>query len=105
MVDIVPQTKLVTLSEGPLAVDTSIGVNFAEMAHAAAVAPVLGSVGPMTIDCLLANTVRAAAREVAGVLVSLQTDLHACQRHRRRIPPGLRRGGDDLRRPRHIAPR
>ncbi|MEE4452125.1 bifunctional methylenetetrahydrofolate dehydrogenase/methenyltetrahydrofolate cyclohydrolase FolD [Novosphingobium resinovorum] len=32
----------------------------AEMAHAAAVTPVPGGVGPMTIACLLANTLRAA---------------------------------------------
>jgi len=35
-------------------------VAFDEMAHARAVTPVPGGVGPMTIACLLANTVRAA---------------------------------------------
>ena len=35
-------------------------VCFDEMAHAAAVTPVPGGVGPMTIACLLANTARAA---------------------------------------------
>ncbi|UVO50610.1 bifunctional methylenetetrahydrofolate dehydrogenase/methenyltetrahydrofolate cyclohydrolase FolD [Sphingomonas sp. SUN019] len=35
---------------------------FDEMAHARAVTPVPGGVGPMTIACLLANTVRAAGR-------------------------------------------
>jgi methylenetetrahydrofolate dehydrogenase (NADP+)/methenyltetrahydrofolate cyclohydrolase len=34
-------------------------VDFAAMGHAAAVTPVPGGVGPMTIACLLANTVRA----------------------------------------------
>jgi methylenetetrahydrofolate dehydrogenase (NADP+)/methenyltetrahydrofolate cyclohydrolase len=35
-------------------------VAFAELAHARAATPVPGGVGPMTIACLLANTVRAA---------------------------------------------
>jgi methylenetetrahydrofolate dehydrogenase (NADP+)/methenyltetrahydrofolate cyclohydrolase len=35
-------------------------VAFAEMDHARAVTPVPGGVGPMTVACLLANTVRAA---------------------------------------------
>ncbi|GAA0313250.1 hypothetical protein GCM10009087_24310 [Sphingomonas oligophenolica] len=33
-----------------------------EMGHAGAITPVPGGVGPMTIACLLANTVRAACR-------------------------------------------
>lgn len=37
-------------------------VAFDEMAHAGAITPVPGGVGPMTIACLLANTVRAACR-------------------------------------------
>lgn len=35
-------------------------VAFGEMAHARAITPVPGGVGPMTIACLLVNTVRAA---------------------------------------------
>jgi methylenetetrahydrofolate dehydrogenase (NADP+)/methenyltetrahydrofolate cyclohydrolase len=38
---------------------------FDELGHAAAVTPVPGGVGPMTIACLLANTVRAAKRAAA----------------------------------------
>ncbi len=37
-------------------------VAFAEMDHAGAITPVPGGVGPMTIACLLDNTVRAACR-------------------------------------------
>ncbi len=37
-------------------------VAFDQLAHARAVTPVPGGVGPMTIACLLANTVRAAQR-------------------------------------------
>lgn len=37
-------------------------VAFEEMAHAGAVTPVPGGVGPMTIACLLQNTVQAARR-------------------------------------------
>jgi methylenetetrahydrofolate dehydrogenase (NADP+) / methenyltetrahydrofolate cyclohydrolase len=40
-------------------------VAFAEMDHARAVTPVPGGVGPMTIACLLSNTVKAA-RTAAG---------------------------------------
>jgi methylenetetrahydrofolate dehydrogenase (NADP+) / methenyltetrahydrofolate cyclohydrolase len=40
-------------------------VAFGEMAHAAAITPVPGGVGPMTIACLLANSVKAA-RKFAG---------------------------------------
>jgi methylenetetrahydrofolate dehydrogenase (NADP+) / methenyltetrahydrofolate cyclohydrolase len=40
-------------------------VAFDEMAHAAAITPVPGGVGPMTIACLLANSVKAA-RKFAG---------------------------------------
>lgn len=36
----------------------------AEMGHAAAVTPVPGGVGPMTIACLLANTMRAARQQM-----------------------------------------
>ena len=35
-------------------------VAFEELQHARAVTPVPGGVGPMTIACLLANTVKAA---------------------------------------------
>ncbi|HWU72881.1 MAG TPA: bifunctional methylenetetrahydrofolate dehydrogenase/methenyltetrahydrofolate cyclohydrolase, partial [Sphingomonas sp.] len=35
-------------------------VAFDEVQHARAVTPVPGGVGPMTIACLLANTVKAA---------------------------------------------
>ena len=38
---------------------------FDELGHAAAVTPVPGGVGPMTIACLLANTVQAAKRAAA----------------------------------------
>ncbi len=43
-------------------------VAFDEMGHAGAITPVPGGVGPMTIACLLENTVRAAERRraVAG---------------------------------------
>jgi methylenetetrahydrofolate dehydrogenase (NADP+)/methenyltetrahydrofolate cyclohydrolase len=34
-----------------------------EMAHAAVLTPVPGGVGPMTIACLLANTVKAASQQ------------------------------------------
>lgn len=37
-----------------------------EMEHAGAVTPVPGGVGPMTVACLLANTVRAAEASVHG---------------------------------------
>jgi methylenetetrahydrofolate dehydrogenase (NADP+)/methenyltetrahydrofolate cyclohydrolase len=35
------------------------------MDHVAAITPVPGGVGPMTIACLLSNTVRAAERRAA----------------------------------------
>jgi methylenetetrahydrofolate dehydrogenase (NADP+)/methenyltetrahydrofolate cyclohydrolase len=38
---------------------------FDELGHAGAVTPVPGGVGPMTIACLLANTVQAAKRAAA----------------------------------------
>ena len=41
-------------------------VAFDEVQHARAVTPVPGGVGPMTISCLLANTVQAAAEALAG---------------------------------------
>jgi methylenetetrahydrofolate dehydrogenase (NADP+)/methenyltetrahydrofolate cyclohydrolase len=41
-------------------------VAFDEIGHAAAATPVPGGVGPMTIACLLANTLRAAALGVAA---------------------------------------
>lgn len=41
-------------------------VAFAEVQHALAVTPVPGGVGPMTISCLLANTVQAARNMQAG---------------------------------------
>ena len=40
-------------------------VAFDEMAHARAVTPVPGGVGPMTIACLLTNTLKAAERAMA----------------------------------------
>ena len=39
---------------------------FAEMDHAAAITPVPGGVGPMTIACLLANTIKAARSAIVG---------------------------------------
>ena len=53
MVDADGRTRLV----GDAAID--------EMAHARAVTPVPGGVGPMTIACLLSNTVRAAGGAMA----------------------------------------
>lgn len=41
-------------------------VAFDEVQHARAVTPVPGGVGPMTISCLLANTVQAASEAYAG---------------------------------------
>lgn len=41
-------------------------VKFDEVQHARAVTPVPGGVGPMTIACLLANTVQAAREQVEG---------------------------------------
>ena len=41
-------------------------VAFEEVQHARAVTPVPGGVGPMTISCLLANTVQAAAEQLRG---------------------------------------
>ena len=41
-------------------------VAFDEVQHARAVTPVPGGVGPMTISCLLANTVQAAAEQLRG---------------------------------------
>lgn len=41
-------------------------VDFAEMTHAGAVTPVPGGVGPMTIACLLANTLRAGKARIGG---------------------------------------
>ena len=41
-------------------------VAFDEVQHARAVTPVPGGVGPMTISCLLANTVQAAKEQLAG---------------------------------------
>lgn len=38
----------------------------AELGHAAAVTPVPGGVGPMTIACLLSNTVQAARAQLGG---------------------------------------
>jgi methylenetetrahydrofolate dehydrogenase (NADP+)/methenyltetrahydrofolate cyclohydrolase len=42
-------------------------VAFEEVQHARAVTPVPGGVGPMTISCLLANTVQAAREQLEGV--------------------------------------
>ncbi|MGZ3172093.1 MAG: hypothetical protein ACXWJC_03280, partial [Croceibacterium sp.] len=41
-------------------------VAFEEVQHARAVTPVPGGVGPMTISCLLANTVQAAREQIEG---------------------------------------
>ncbi|NWG53093.1 MAG: bifunctional methylenetetrahydrofolate dehydrogenase/methenyltetrahydrofolate cyclohydrolase FolD [Hydrogenophilaceae bacterium] len=41
-------------------------VAYEEMAHAGAITPVPGGVGPMTIACLLANTARAARNQQDG---------------------------------------
>ena len=41
-------------------------IAFDEVGHASAVTPVPGGVGPMTIACLLANTVQAAEAAAAG---------------------------------------
>ncbi|HEX7712044.1 MAG TPA: bifunctional methylenetetrahydrofolate dehydrogenase/methenyltetrahydrofolate cyclohydrolase FolD [Sphingomonadaceae bacterium] len=41
-------------------------VAFDEVQHARAVTPVPGGVGPMTIACLLANTVQAAREQIQG---------------------------------------
>ena len=41
-------------------------VAFDEVQHARAVTPVPGGVGPMTISCLLANTVQAATEQLKG---------------------------------------
>jgi methylenetetrahydrofolate dehydrogenase (NADP+)/methenyltetrahydrofolate cyclohydrolase len=41
-------------------------VAFEEVQHARAVTPVPGGVGPMTISCLLANTVQAAREQLEG---------------------------------------
>ena len=41
-------------------------VAFDEVQHARAVTPVPGGVGPMTISCLLANTVQAAREQLEG---------------------------------------
>jgi methylenetetrahydrofolate dehydrogenase (NADP+)/methenyltetrahydrofolate cyclohydrolase len=41
-------------------------VAFDEVQHARAVTPVPGGVGPMTISCLLANTVQAARDQIEG---------------------------------------
>jgi methylenetetrahydrofolate dehydrogenase (NADP+) / methenyltetrahydrofolate cyclohydrolase len=41
-------------------------VAFEEVQHARAVTPVPGGVGPMTISCLLANTVQAAKEQLSG---------------------------------------
>ncbi|HTN14814.1 MAG TPA: bifunctional methylenetetrahydrofolate dehydrogenase/methenyltetrahydrofolate cyclohydrolase FolD [Sphingomonadaceae bacterium] len=41
-------------------------VAFEEVQHARAVTPVPGGVGPMTIACLLANTVQAAKEQLSG---------------------------------------
>lgn len=42
-------------------------IAFEEVQHARAVTPVPGGVGPMTISCLLANTVQAADKALRGV--------------------------------------
>jgi methylenetetrahydrofolate dehydrogenase (NADP+)/methenyltetrahydrofolate cyclohydrolase len=41
-------------------------VAFEEVQHARAITPVPGGVGPMTISCLLANTVQAAREQLEG---------------------------------------
>jgi methylenetetrahydrofolate dehydrogenase (NADP+)/methenyltetrahydrofolate cyclohydrolase len=39
---------------------------FAELHHAAAITPVPGGVGPMTVACLMANTIRAARNQLCA---------------------------------------
>ncbi|WP_066556131.1 bifunctional methylenetetrahydrofolate dehydrogenase/methenyltetrahydrofolate cyclohydrolase FolD [Croceicoccus bisphenolivorans] len=52
-------------------------VAFDEMDHAGSVTPVPGGVGPMTIACLLENTVRAARRRRAEPMVAGDEAVHA----------------------------
>ena len=57
----------ITRVKGEDGKDRLVGdVAFDEVQHAAAVTPVPGGVGPMTIACLLANTVRAAQASFYG---------------------------------------
>jgi methylenetetrahydrofolate dehydrogenase (NADP+) / methenyltetrahydrofolate cyclohydrolase len=51
-------------------------VKFDEVQHAKAVTPVPGGVGPMTIACLLHNTVQAAKAIVEGPLEDLSDPFH-----------------------------
>ncbi|MBU6267958.1 MAG: bifunctional methylenetetrahydrofolate dehydrogenase/methenyltetrahydrofolate cyclohydrolase FolD [Sphingomonadales bacterium] len=56
----------ITRMPGPAGKDILVGdVAYDEVQHARAVTPVPGGVGPMTIACLLANTVKAAASSLA----------------------------------------
>jgi methylenetetrahydrofolate dehydrogenase (NADP+)/methenyltetrahydrofolate cyclohydrolase len=43
---------------------------FDELEHAKAITPVPGGVGPMTIACLLSNTLKAATERVASANVA-----------------------------------
>ena len=57
----------ITRIVGPDGKEKLVGdIAFDEVGHARAVTPVPGGVGPMTIACLLANTVQAAELSVAG---------------------------------------
>ena len=49
-------------------------VKFNEVQHAKAVTPVPGGVGPMTIACLLANTVKAARNRLVTGPLTLPDD-------------------------------
>lgn len=57
----------ITRKKGDDGKTTLVGdVAFDEVQHARAVTPVPGGVGPMTISCLLANTVQAAREQIEG---------------------------------------
>ena len=51
-------------------------IAFDEVQHARAVTPVPGGVGPMTIACLLSNTVQAAEAVAAGLVADMTDPLH-----------------------------
>ena len=51
-------------------------VAFGEVQHARAVTPVPGGVGPMTIACLLHNTVQAAKAQAEGPAVEAFDPFH-----------------------------
>ena len=57
----------ITRIMGPDGKEKLVGdIAFDEVQHARAVTPVPGGVGPMTIACLLANTVQAAREQIDG---------------------------------------